>query len=196
MALLCNAHARRKVEPITKTRKKKGLAHHAMSVYAKLYQLERKMKSERRSFEEIKAIRQEITTPILTNFKQWLEEKQPLVPQKSPIVKAIKYALRHWDRLTRFCEDGRFLIYNNHTNREIKPFVIARKNFLFAGSQEGARALCLHFSLIRSAKLHDLNPYQYYVEILKAIPHYKKAEDYESLLPWNIDLIKVTTKDQ
>ena len=96
----------------------------------------------------------------------------------------------------RYCEDGRYLIDNNHTEREIKPFVIARKNFLFAGSQEGARALCLHFSLIRSAKLHKLDPYLYYVEIMKAIPSCKTAEDYEALLPWNIDLAKVTTAYQ
>ena len=68
-SLLCNAHARRKFEAITKTTKKKGLAHHAMSVYAKIYQIERKMKVEKRSFEEIKAIRQEKTLPLLNNFK-------------------------------------------------------------------------------------------------------------------------------
>ena len=60
----------------------------------------------------------------------------------------------------------------------------------------GGGALCLHFSLIRSAKLHKLAPYQYYVEIMKAIPYCEKAEDYEALLPWNIDLVKVITKYQ
>ena len=98
--------------------------------------------------------------------------------------------------VSSFYEDGRYLIDNNHTEGEIKPFVIKRKNFLFVGSQEGARALCLHFSLIRTAKQHKLDPYQYYVEVMKAIPHCEKAEDYEALLPWNIDLVKVTKKDQ
>ena len=55
------------------------------------------------------------------------------------------------------------------------------------------RALCLHFSLIRTAKQHKLDPYQYYVEIMKAIPHCETAEDYEALLPWNIDLVKMTS---
>ena len=79
---------------------------------------------------------------------------------------------------------------------EIKTFVIKRRNCLLAGSQEGARALCLHLSLIRTAKLHNLDPYQYVVEIMKAIPNCEKVEDYEALLPWNIDLVNVTTKDQ
>ena len=132
----------------------------------------------------------------MNNFKLWLEDTQGLVPPKAPIAKAINYTLRHWDGLTHFCEDGRYLIDNNHTEREIKPFVIARKNFLFAASQEGERALCLHFCLIRSAKLHQLDPYRYVVNIIKAIPHCEKAEDYQALLPWNIDLVKMTTEDQ
>jgi len=48
--------------------------------------------------------------PILNKFKQWLEEKQPLVPQKSPIAKAINYTLLHWNGLVRFCEDGHYHI--------------------------------------------------------------------------------------
>ena len=116
-----------------KQRRKKALAHHAMNVYAKIYQIQRKMKVEKRSFEEIKSIRQEKTLPLLNNFKQWCDEKQALVPQKSPIAKAINYTLRHWDGLARFCEDGRYLIDNNHTEREIKPFVIARKKLPIYG---------------------------------------------------------------
>ena len=118
-----------------------------------------------------------------------------LVPPQSPIAKAINYTLRHWEGLTRYLTDGRYLIDNNHTEREIKPFVIARKNFLFAGSQEGARALCLHFSLIRSAKLHKLDPFQYYVKVMEIIPYCQTADDYEALLPWNIDLEKVAAQD-
>ena len=66
---------------------------------------------------------------------------------------------------------------------------------MFSASQEGARALCLHFSLIRSAKLHKLDPYQYYVEIMKKVPYCEKVEDYEALLPCNTKLEKVVTQD-
>ena len=89
VGLLCNAQARRKFEAINKTTKKKGLAHHAMSVYAKIHQIERKKKVDKRSYEEITSIRHEKTILILNNFKQWHQKQQPLVPQKSPIAKAI-----------------------------------------------------------------------------------------------------------
>jgi len=65
------------------------------------------------------------------------------------------------------------------------------KNFLFAYSVAGARALCIHLSLIRSALLHGLDPYHYLVAIMKAIPYCQTAEDFEKLLPWNIKLPKV-----
>ena len=61
-----------------------------------------------------------------------------------------------------------------------------RKNFLFAHSVAGANALCVHFSLIRTAKQHGLDPYRYYEAILKAVPHCHSVEDYEALLPWNM----------
>ena len=111
----------------------------------------------------------------------------PVLPQ-SPLGKAINYCLKIWDGLTRYLEDGRLEIDNNATEREIKPLVIARKNFLFAASVDGANALCMHFSLIRTAKLHGLEPYHYYVKLLKSIPHCTSVEDYEQLLPWNIKL--------
>ena len=62
---------------------------------------------------------------------------------------------------------------------------------MLASSVDGAKALCLHSSLIQTAKRHQLDPYWYYVKVLQAIPHCKTIEDCESLLPWNINLEKV-----
>mgnify|MGYP000063288235 CR=1 FL=1 len=62
---------------------------------------------------------------------------------------------------------------------------------MFASSVDGAKALCLHFSLIWAAKRHQLDPSRYYVKVLEAIPHCQTLEDHEALLPWNIDLEKV-----
>ncbi len=65
---------------------------------------------------------------------------------------------------------------------------------MFATSMDGADALCLHLSLIRTEKLHGLDPYHYYVKLLKGIPYCQSVEDYEKILPWNInkeELLKV-----
>ena len=57
---------------------------------------------------------------------------------------------------------------------------------MFSNSVAGAKAVCMHFGLIQTAKLHDLDPYEYYVILLTNIPHCRTLEDYEKLLPWNI----------
>ena len=182
----CNAHARRKYEPIAQSANKKGLAKEALQMYKALYKIEREAKDKNLKPEERYQLRQEQSKPLLAKFKQWLDDKLPTVLPKSPLGNAIQYCLKLWVGLTKFLEDGRLEIDNNHTEREIKPFVIARKNFMFATSVDGANALCMHFSLIRTAKLHGINPYHYYVKLLKSIPHCQSSEDYEKLLPWNI----------
>lgn len=185
----CNGHARRKFEPIALSDKKgKGLAKEAMRFFRALYKIERDATNNNLMPEQRYKLRQEQAKPLLDKFKRWLDEVHPTVLPQSPLGKAINYCLKIWDGLTRYLEDGRLEIDNNATEREIKPLVIARKNFLFAASVDGANALCMHFSLIRTAKLHGLEPYHYYVKLLKSIPHCTSVEDYEQLLPWNIKL--------
>jgi len=183
----CNAHARRKFEPVAKGAKGKGLAKEAMHFFKGLYKIERTAKNDRLTPGQRHELRQKESRPLLEKFKQWLDELYPTVLPQSPLGKAMNYCIKLWPGLTRFLEDGRLEIDNNLTEQAIKPFVMARKNFLFCSSVDGARALCLHFSLIQTAKRHGLDPYHYYVKLLKNIPHGKSVEDYEKLLPWNIN---------
>ena len=183
----CNAHARRKFEPIATAAKGSGLAKHAMRIYQQLYRTERWAKDNNLTPEQRYQLRQDKSKPIMDTFKDWLDELYPLVLPKSPLGKAMAYCLNHWQGLCEFLNDGRLEIDNNLTEQEIKPLVIARKNFLFCNSIAGAKALCLYFSLIRTAKKHNLDPYHYLTTLFQAIPHCKKLEDYEALLPWNLD---------
>ncbi len=186
---LCNAHARRKFEQIYKsTKKKDGLAKHAMKVFQELYKIERDATERGLTTQERVELRQREIKPIMMAFKDWLDDKSDLVMPKSPIGKAIAYSRSHWDGLIVFLEDGRLRPDNNHTENEIRPFVIARKNFLFSCTMAGADALGVHFSLILTAKHHGWDPYRYYVEILKHIPLCKTIADYEALLPWNLNI--------
>lgn len=182
----CNAHARRKFEPIGQSAKGKGVAKEALRFFKELYKIEREAKNKTFTSEKRYQLRQEKSKPLMDKFKAWLEDIYPTVLPQSPLGKAINYCIKLWPGLSRFLDDGRLEIDNNLTEQEIKPFVIARKNFLFSASQDGAHALCLHMSLIRTAKAHGLDPYHYYVKLLKSVPHCKTVEDYEKLLPWNV----------
>lgn len=192
-ASFCNAHARRKFEPVANAATGDGLAKKAMKFYKRIYVIERLAKNKKMTSDERLALRQHRTKPIMDEFKQWLDINYPTVLPKSPLGKAFNYCLKYWDGLCAFLEDGRLEADNNLTEQEIKPFVIARKNFMFASSVDGAKALCLHFGLIRTAKKHGLDPYRYYVKVLEDIPYCETVADYEALLPWNIALEQVGT---
>ena len=69
-----------------------------------------------------------------------------------------------------------------------QAFALIRKNTLFADTVQGAIALCNLFSLLRTALLHNLDPYQYLVVVFKRLPHCKTVEDIEALLPWNLKI--------
>lgn len=184
----CNAHARRKFEPIAQSNKGKGIAKEAMRFFKELYKVEREAKKNQMTPERRHQLRQEKSKPLMGAFNTWVNKVYPSTLPQSPLGKALNYCIKYRAGLMRFLEDGRLEIDNNLTEQEIKPLVIARKNFLFCASIEGAEALCLHLSLIRTAKLHNLDPYHYYVMLLKNIPHCRTVEDYEKLLPWNIGL--------
>jgi len=84
-----------------------------------------------------------------------------------------------------YLSDGRIEIDNNATERDIKPFVMAWNNFLFAFTQKGD-SLGIHFSLILTDKHHGLNPSAYYCAIFDRLPLCKSFDDYSALLLWNI----------
>ena len=100
--------------------------------------------------EQIHALRQEKARPIIEAFEKWLKNTQPLTPPQGLLGIAIKYALRNWSKLTVYIEDGRLKPDNNTAENAIRPFVLGRKNWLFAGAPIGADAGAAFFT----PKLH------------------------------------------
>lgn len=187
----CLAHARRKFEPIAKATKGEGLAKQALRFIKAIYRVEDEAKDANKSPDQRFELRREKTAPILQSFKTWLDQSYPTVLPQSNLGKAIAYSIKHWGGLCTFMTDGRLEVDNNLTEQEMKAFAIIRKNVLFSQSVDGAKALCLHLSLLRTAAHHQLDPFAYYHHILKAIPLCQTLEDYEALLPWNVGLHKV-----
>lgn len=181
----CNAHSRRHYEPIAKASKSKGIANYVMTQYQALYAVEEEIKDK--TAVEKHQIRQQKAKPIADNLKDYLVDKLIGIPPKSKLGEAVNYTLKYWDGLTRYLDDGRLSIDNNHTERLVRQFVLARNNFLFADSVAGAKALCLHMSLIQTAVKHGMEPYAYYVKLMNDMPKCTSVEDYERLLPWNIN---------
>jgi len=155
--------------------------------------MEKEAKDKALTPEQRYNFRQDKSKPIMKELYAWLDKVYPTVLPQSPLGKAVAYALNHRIEFHRFLEDGRLEIDNNHTERMIKPLVIARKNFMFCDSTNGANAVSMHLGLIQTAKAHGLDPYEYYVTLLTNIPYCQNVEDYESLLPWNIKA-KLTKK--
>ena len=183
----CHAHARRKFEQIEKTAQKgkAKLASEAMRMYRQLYAIEREATEKGLSPAQRLALRREKSEPLLAQFREWLTKNQVNTLPQTPIGQAFAYCLKHWGGLTVYLGDGRVEIDNNATERQIKPFVMARKNFLFACTQAGADALGVHFSLVLTAQLHGWDPVKYYTHILTKLPSCKTWEAYDALLPWN-----------
>ncbi len=78
---------------------------------------------------------------------------------KSALGQAITYCLNQWSKLESFLKDGRLEIDNNWSKRSIKPFVIGRKNWLFANTPRGAKESAMIYSIVETAKENGLNPF-------------------------------------
>jgi transposase len=123
--------------------------------------------------------RLELAKPVLDEFSAWLKRQHPT---KSAFGQAISYTQGQWVYLSRYLLDGRLEISNNRAERSIKPFVISRKNFLFANTPGGAKSSAIIFSLIETAKENGLNPYEYLRFLLQALPN-NKERPLEEFLP-------------
>ncbi|MCP4491048.1 MAG: transposase, partial [Gammaproteobacteria bacterium] len=106
--------------------RKPGLADEALARIGKLYKIERRAKKDKLLPDQIKALRQKESKPILEDFKLWLEKNKPKTSSKMLIGKAIRYALNHWPSLILYLEDGRLEIDNNRSERMMKAFAIGR----------------------------------------------------------------------
>jgi len=191
----CWAHARRKFVKVVKVRKKhrpkrvnpKSLADEALDYIGNLYQIEKDAKRRELDTFQIYQLRQDKSKPILDKFEAWLEANRPLTPPKGLLGQAISYTLANWEKLIIYIEDGRLRPDNNLVENAIRPFVVGRKNWLFAGSPDGAKASATFFSLIETAKANGLEPYAYLRYIFKKLPLAQTEQDLKDLLPQNID---------
>jgi transposase len=106
------------------------------------------------------------------------------VSKNSETGKAIDYSLKRWPALTRFLDDGRLCMSNNAAERELRAVAVGRKNWMFAGSDEGGRRAAAIYTLIATAKLNNIDPQSWLADVLARLPDHPARRIHE-LLPWN-----------
>jgi transposase len=164
----CWGHARRKFDEAKQTDPLR--ANQMLALIAQLYVVEDQARAEHRDAEGVKALRQEFSKPILDDqIKPVLDAWNTEVLPKSPIGKAVTYALNQWEALNRYLENGILCIDNSLSERVIKLVALGRKNWLFSGSDDGARRAAILYSLIASCKLCGIDPFVYLRDVLERI---------------------------
>lgn len=186
----CIAHARRKFTDIIKampnsSNQKQTASHKGVEFCDQLYKVEKKIKDL--SNEERFEIRLAESKPILDSFYQWLKEQKRVMLHKSSFGKAVNYCLNQWDKLNNYLLDGRLNIDNNRAERNIKPFVLGKKNWLFSNTSRGAKASSIIYSIVETAKENNLKPYEYLKYLFEKMPNSDicDIEVLDSLLPFS-----------
>lgn len=178
----CMAHARRKFNEAMDNDRQ--AASYALSVLQQLYAIERKAKEEGLGHEERHSLRQQGSVPLLKGLYQWMEGYYPGVVPKSPIGKALQYAMKRWDKLCRYTTDGKLEIDNNLVENSVRPIALGRKNYLFAGSHASAQRAAMAYSLLATCKANGVNPFDWLKDVLERLPSHPINKVHE-LLPHN-----------
>lgn len=124
-----------------------------------------------------------LTEKLFIGFRKAYEQ----LPKKSSTAKAIFYALNNQKALMKFLDNGQIEIDNNAAERAMRSIAIGRKNWLFAGSDNGGHTAAIIYSIIETAKLNNINPWQYLQKVLDIIQDYNSKKIVD-LLPWNLKL--------
>ena len=128
---------------------------------------------------DVLAIRQSNSKPILKEIHDWLIEKKSKVLPKSAIGLAINYTIGQWKVLNEYVNDGKLSIDNNVAERAIRPIAIGRKNYMFCGSHEGAKRAALIYTIVETCKLQGIEPFEYMRDVIDRISGYPMKKIYD-----------------
>jgi transposase len=178
----CWAHVRRKFFDLAAAGPA-PIAEAALTRIAELYAVEARIRGM--PPDDRHRVRAAEAAPKVEALKVRLEADLARVPAKGAVAQAIRYALTRWPALCRYLDDGRIEIDNNAAERAIRPVALGRKNWLFAGSDQGGHRAAGILSLVETAKLSGLDPERYLRDVLTRIADHPINRIGE-LLPWNI----------
>jgi transposase len=180
MEVACWAHARRKLYDVHVATKSLAAAQ-ALEMIARLFTIEANIKG--RGPDERSAVRRAQANPVLNELRAFLDATLMKISGKTDFAKAIRYATSRWTALTRYVEDGHLEMSNNAAERAIRPLALGRKNYLFAGSDEGGRRAAVMYTLTETARLNNINPEAWLADVIARIADHSISK-LDELLPW------------
>jgi transposase len=177
----CAAHARRKFEELSRGDSGASqVALEAVRRFGLIYHVEGLMVEMGQ--EQRQQTRQQLSKPLWDEMEVWLKLERAKVAPGGKIREAIDYSLNAWQALKLHLDDGAVAIDNNHLERQIKPWKLGAKNWLFVGSELAGQRAAVVMSLVQSAKLNGLDPWAYLRDVLARI-HGHPSSRIDELLP-------------
>lgn len=174
----CWSHGRRYFVEALETDKRSAVA---IAWIGKLFAVERD--AAENTPEERLALRQEHSRPVYEELGKWIAETWKTTPPKSPLGKAMTYTLNQWVALGRFLEDGRLEIHNNACERALRKIAVGRNNWLFAGSDEGAKRAAVIYTVLGTCRLRGVEPWGWLRDVLEKLANGWKQSRIAELVP-------------
>lgn len=187
----CLAHARRKFIKASKLAKKD--ANYILKLISKLYKIEKDLKKKQKEFkskedwyQERLKTRKKDSILILDKIKSYLIKiKDNYVVEGHPMYEAINYMYKRYDSFTYYTKDGRYQIDNNDIERVIRPIAIGRRNWLFTGSENGAKLSAVMMTVVQTCRQLKVNPQKYLEDVLPKLSSYEtKSLDGLTPMEW------------
>lgn len=187
----CWVHARRNfieiLDSVPNELKKDSISQKVVNEIDEMFRLERTYREKIFTAEKIKELRNE------GEFKEHLDHVFEIIEKANPesnsrLEKAINYILTRKDSFLEILNDGHLELSNNSAERGVKPFVMARKNFLFSNTSNGAESSVIIFSILQTAIANGIDAKLYLKTLIEKIGTNPSKNELENLLPWKINL--------
>ena len=133
--------------------------------------------------DERRTARQDRSKPLVVALETYMREQYERLSPKNAVAKAIRYMLVRWGSFTRFLDDGRICLSNNAAERALRGVALGRRNWTFAGSDEGGRRAAAVYSLMTTCKLNDVDPRAWLANVLATLPDHPMTR-IDELMPW------------
>ena len=178
--MACMVHIRRDFYYLFESAKL-PVAGEAVARIRKLYDVEKLARFK--TPDERVALRQKHAKPIFDDLEVWLMEQLAKISKKTPLAKAIKYALARLPKARPYLDYGFLELDNNTAEGAIRPVTLGRKNYLFMGSEAGGHSAAIAYTLIETCKMNKVNPEAWLAWVLTKIQDHPVTK-MDELLPW------------